>query len=57
MRYCKPVAVDFKIRGSTKVIGERMQGLGAVPPKKVDSLCGEQKQLESSGKRENIPFR
>ena len=57
MRYRKPVAVHFKIRGSTKeVIGERMLGPGPLLQKKLDSLCGEQEQLESSRKGENVVF-
>ena len=57
MRYCKPVAVHFEIRGSTKVIDKRRQGPGPIPPEKVDSLCGKQEHLESRGKGENIIFR
>ena len=56
MRYCKPVAVHFKIRGSTRVICESMQGPGLPFPGRLNSLCREQEQLEGSGKGEDIPF-
>ena len=60
MGYCKPVTVYFEIRGPTRVgvISERMQGPDRPLERRwtVDSLCGEQEQLEGSRKSKNIPF-